>query len=112
MEKKSLFAVPESSLSDEFFENLLKGKEFKIERIVSKGHITEPGTWLDQDFDEWVILFQGAAKLKLFDLNEELSMLPGDYILIPARTKHRVTWTDDNQLTYWLAIHFKAEGLD
>ncbi len=32
-------------------------------------------------------------------------MRPGDYVLIPARKRHRVEWTDPGQKTVWLALH-------
>jgi cupin 2 domain-containing protein len=30
----------------------------------------------------------------------------GDYILIPARVKHRVEWTSKDHATIWLAVHY------
>ena len=32
---------------------------------------------------------------------------PGDYVEIPAHARHRVTWTDPDQATVWLAIHYR-----
>ncbi|VTZ22297.1 hypothetical protein MPC1_1180005 [Methylocella tundrae] len=31
---------------------------------------------------------------------------PGDWLLIPAKQKHRVEWTDKSGATIWLAVHF------
>jgi cupin 2 domain-containing protein len=33
-------------------------------------------------------------------------MRPGDHVQIPAHRRHRVAWTDPEQLTVWVAIHF------
>jgi cupin 2 domain-containing protein len=32
---------------------------------------------------------------------------PGDYVHIPAHTKHRVLWTDALEPTIWLAVHYR-----
>jgi cupin 2 domain-containing protein len=31
----------------------------------------------------------------------------GDYVFIPARKRHRVEWTEPQQPTVWLAVHFE-----
>ena len=49
----------------EHFETLVETPEVRIERIVSRGQRTPAETWLDQDWDEWVLLLQGAAELLL-----------------------------------------------
>mgnify|MGYP003419902423 CR=1 FL=1 len=33
------------------------------------------------------------------------AVVPGDWLQIPARQRHRVTWTDPAQDTVWLAVH-------
>ena len=33
-------------------------------------------------------------------------MNPGDYINIPAHTKHRVSWTEPKKVTLWLCIFY------
>jgi cupin 2 domain-containing protein len=80
----------------------------RIERIVSTGQVTAPGTWLDQAWDEWVVIVSGAATLELEDA-PPLAMQPGDHLLIPAGRKHRVVWTDPDRATVWLAVHL-GEG--
>jgi cupin 2 domain-containing protein len=92
---------------DEIFEDILKNKNFKIERIVSRGHITPEDEWYNQETDEWVMLLTGSAKL-LFDKGEELKMKPGDFINIPAHKKHKVIFTDTNEDSIWLAVHYKS----
>lgn len=73
-----------------------------IERIVSRGHTTD---WCDQDHDEWVLVHKGAARLAFGD-GREIELGPGDGILLPARCRHRVVWTDPARLTVWVAVHF------
>ena len=97
--------IPEQ-LPSEQFESIIKKDNILIERIVSNGHITPAGQWYDQINDEWVILLQGQATL-LFENNQILvNMHPGDFLLIPAHTRHRVEWTKPNCNTIWLAVHF------
>jgi len=37
-------------------------------------------------------------------------MSPGDYINIPAHTKHRVAWTTPDGPTIWLAVHYRRQA--
>jgi cupin 2 domain-containing protein len=34
-----------------------------------------------------------------------ITLTAGDYLLIPARTRHRVEWTALDKETLWLAVH-------
>ena len=99
--------IPEHQ-PEELFECILTQDGIAIERIVSKGHVTPAGQWYDQTSDEWVILPQGQATL-LFEQNQQFVTLnPGDYLLIPAHTRHRVEWTLPDFNTVWLAIQLKT----
>jgi cupin 2 domain-containing protein len=101
----NIFANIPGQLPEELFESIIKQDNVHIERIVSNGHVTDAGQWYDQTGDEWVILLQGRAKL-LFEENQRLvTMIPGDYLLIPAHTRHRVEWTLPDFNTIWLAVH-------
>jgi cupin 2 domain-containing protein len=93
--------------SEEQFTQLFSGPGARIERIVSTGQATPPGEWLQQPRDEWVLLLSGSAGL-LIEGGEEMRMEPGDHLLIPSGTRHRVSWTDANQPTLWLAVHFEG----
>jgi cupin 2 domain-containing protein len=88
----------------ESFEDLFAAHGARIERIVSTGQSTPPGEWMVQDWDEWVVLIAGGARL-LIDGEAERMLAPGDWIVIPADTRHRVGWTDPDQPTIWLAVH-------
>jgi cupin 2 domain-containing protein len=103
------FEIP-NLVKDEIVETLLKTDHLALERIISSGQATPPGQWYDQPTDEWVILLKGSAGL-LFEGNKEVMALrPGDYIQIPAHQRHRVEWTDPEQKTVWLALHYSGSG--
>jgi cupin 2 domain-containing protein len=91
--------------SEELLQTLLSKATLRIERIVSHGHASPEGFWYDQDTHEWVLLVSGAARLR-FEGEEPVEMAAGSYIHIPARTRHRVEWTDPQQPTIWLAVHY------
>jgi len=99
--------IPEH-LPEEWFQILLENRNFRIERIVSKGQGTPEGQWFDQDADEWVILLKGAAGLRFKDDEPVVKLLPGDHLHIPAHVKHRVEWTADHENTVWIAIHYAS----
>jgi cupin 2 domain-containing protein len=53
-----------------------------------------------QDEDEWVVLLDGGATL---DVEEDrLHLGPGDWVLLPAGTPHRLVETEPG--TSWLAV--------
>ncbi len=107
----NLFSQLPQDLSSEVFECLAQGNGIRIERIVSNGQCTADNQWYDQDDHEWVILLQGSATIQFAEdssTNNVLTRLsPGDYINIPAHTKHRVESTDPDNITIWLAIHYQ-----
>jgi len=98
--------LPEQ-MPNEFFEPILKRDGLEIERIISKGHVTPPGEWYDQGWDEWVLLLQGRAILCIQNEDKLVEMKAGDYLLLPAHVLHRVEWTETEPETIWLAIHLK-----
>ncbi|KLU04132.1 hypothetical protein RISK_003718 [Rhodopirellula islandica] len=102
----NLFDNVPTNLPSELVEVLAEGQSVRIERIVSTGHTTEPGTWYDQEQDEWVVVLKGEAKLS-FDDGEPVTMKPGDHLLIPAHRRHRVEWTTKKEPTLWLAVFFE-----
>ena len=104
---KNLFANIPENLKAELFETLLQTPGFRIERIVSQGHCSPDGFWYDQNEKEWVILLQGSAGLRFDDKEELVVLYPGDYLHIDRHQRHRVEWTDPEQETIWLAVHYK-----
>lgn len=102
----NIFNLIPPQLSAELSETILQEENIRIERIVSKGHTTPADEWYDQHWNEWVLLLQGDAKL-LFEDNSSINLVSGDYLLIPAHTRHRVEWTDPDEECIWLAIHIQ-----
>lgn len=83
---------------------LLESPGVRIEQIVSQGHSSPEGFWYDQEQSEWVAVLTGAARLKFEDRTVEMN--PGDFVNIPAHTRHRVEWTTPHEPTVWLAVHY------
>jgi cupin 2 domain-containing protein len=102
----NLFTNLPDDLRQELCETLFSGSEFRVERIVSRGHASPEGFWYDQDESEWVVLLSGAARLVFADEPKPLELKPGDSVNIPAHRKHRVDWTAPDEATVWLAIHY------
>ena len=102
---KNIFdGIPEN-IMHEICEPLIDNKALKIERIISKGHVSPPTGWYDQDKNEWAMVLKGAAIL-LFEDKSSVNMKAGDYINIPAHKKHRVEWTDPETETVWLTVNY------
>ncbi|MBK5199564.1 MAG: cupin domain-containing protein [Methyloceanibacter sp.] len=87
---------------------LLERPGVRIERIVSTGQVTPDGQWYDQVADEWVLVVAGAARLRIEGEDEDRELGEGDWIVLPAHCRHRVTWTREEPPTVWLAIHVAA----
>lgn len=96
--------IPEK-LDQELFESLVENDGVKIERIVSKGHCSEPGFWYDQQQSEWIMLVQGGAEIEFED--ELITLSKGDHLLIDAHRKHRVKSTTVEPEAIWLAVHWQ-----
>jgi cupin 2 domain-containing protein len=93
---------------EEIFELLAERPGLRIERIVSTGQTTPEGEWYDQAEDEFVLLVAGAARLRIEGETEDRVLTAGDWLLLPAHSRHRVSWTQAEPPTVWLAVHFDA----
>jgi cupin 2 domain-containing protein len=100
----NLLASIPANLPDELVETLVKATSIRIERIVSDGQCSPDDFWYDQTENEFVLLVQGAARLR-FE-NEAIELRPCDWINIPAHRKHRVEWTSPDEKTIWLAVSY------
>ena len=89
---------------EEIVAELLSRQGVRIERIVSTGQSTPADEPYNQDHDEWVLLLTGSAGLWIEGQGER-DLRPGDHVLIPAHSPHRVTRTANNEPTVWLAVH-------
>ncbi len=99
--------LPAGPLPREAVEVLVERPGIRIERIVSTGQVTPAGQWYDQDTDEWVLVVEGRARLRIEGEANDRELGAGDFILLPAHCRHRVVWTDDKRPTVWLAVPFR-----
>jgi cupin 2 domain-containing protein len=107
MEVHNIFTNLPQSIEAEVFESLIDQKKIRLERIISNGQATPEGEWYDQKQAEWVMLVSGSAGLKIEGRAAIIELKPGDHLLIPAHVRHRVEWTDNNEPSIWLALHFE-----
>ncbi len=102
----NLFESLPEDIDKEVFSEIIQGENVSIERIISKGNSSPETGWYDQENNEWVIILKGEAKLS-FENNNDVHLVSGSYLNIPAHTRHKVTWTKPNTETIWLAVHYK-----
>lgn len=103
---ENVFSSIPADIPREVFQDILIADRLKIERIVSRGHVSPEGFWYDQDQNEWVILLKGSAGLRFEGKDDIRELVPGDYVNIPAHVKHRVEWTDPDTETVWIAVMY------
>ena len=103
MKGENLLQAPLGALPEERFEELLRRGEYRLERIVSRGHRSPEGFWY--------VRAAGAAHLQV-ERNgtvERIELRPGDHLDLPPHTRHRVAWTDPHHDTIWLALFYPEE---
>lgn len=81
----------------------LAGGKVVVERIVTEGQASPKGFWYDQAGDEWVMVLAGGAVLEFDEPVGEERLGAGDWVLIPARRRHRVRSALSG--TLWLAVY-------
>ena len=101
----NLFANATPPHDGERFEELLRHRNLVVERIVSSAFAE--GQEYVQPQDEWVLLVQGEALLRVDGVVTPL--LAGNYLFLPAGTPHTVERVSAGAL--WLAIHLYPESL-
>ena len=106
LESGNLLSKLPLGTSAEIFEPLLETQGIRLERIISTGQATPTGEWLVQDWDEWVVLLAGEAKLQIEGETVARELKPDDWINIPAGIPHRVEATSKDPPTVWLALHY------
>lgn len=79
---------------------------FRLERILSFGQSTDPGVFMEQGWDEWVVMARGNATME-FEDGRLVRLDHGDNMIIKAKEKHRIARCSEDCV--WLALHFKAE---
>ncbi|MAI71498.1 MAG: phosphoribosylaminoimidazole carboxylase [Rhodopirellula sp.] len=98
--------VNPSTTTAELIEILARGENIRVERIVSQGHSSDAGFWYDDPSAEWVMVLSGEAQLRFLVGDKLVHLRRGDHITIQPHEKHRVEWTQPDERTVWLAIHF------
>jgi cupin 2 domain-containing protein len=102
----NLFDGAQGDMRREVVTSLVESPNLKIERIVSMSQASPPGFWYDQPWAEWVVVLAGSAGVRFEGEAEVRVLSTGDYLLVPAHTKHRVEWTSKDPATIWLAVHY------
>lgn len=103
----NLFSPLPDARAAECVDALLTRPALRVERIVSQGQASPPGFWYDQAEGEWVLLLEGAARLRFADETEAHLLGPGDWLDIAPHRRHRVDWTDPATPTVWLAVFYR-----
>lgn len=104
-DKKNVLTALPAVLEKEFFETLIEGEHVRVERIVSRGHTSPDQGWYDQEDHEWVLVLKGGGEIT-FERGDVVRLGPGDHLNIPAHTRHKVTWTEPDKETLWLAVFY------
>ncbi|MBK8637564.1 MAG: cupin domain-containing protein [Chromatiaceae bacterium] len=102
MNPVNFFTNSPAPVFGESCEDLWRQANLRVERISSSAS-PDPGLY-DQEQDEWVMLVEGRAVLEVAGRRVPLS--PGDHLVIPAHTPHRVLETHPEPRCLWLAVHF------
>jgi cupin 2 domain-containing protein len=108
MNPGNLYADIPDFLPEESFRDILNQGHVRIERIVSQGHCSPEGFWYDQQWDEWVLVLSGRARLEIEGRSAPIELRPGDHLFVPSHTRHRVAWTETGENTIWLAVHIHS----
>ncbi len=106
MNIRNIFQEIPDELGAEVFEDIVSSDGIRVERIISKGHTSPETGWYDQNENEWVMVLEGSGTL-MFEGGGEVTLSKGDHINIPKNTKHKVTWTDPDNITIWLAVFYR-----
>jgi len=99
---QSLFSEVTLASNEEVFTTLFEKPGLKIESIASYSQVSPDGFWFDQPHDEWVVLVRGSATLEIA-AQTPLTLRPGDHVILPSHTRHRVLHTSPDAL--WIAVH-------
>jgi cupin 2 domain-containing protein len=106
---RSLLSSMPAAADAEATEVLLSAHGVRLERIVSMGQASPPDFWYDQAEAEWVLLVAGNARVRVEAEACDRMLVAGDTLFLPARCRHRVTWTDPGVPTVWIALHIDAD---
>jgi len=88
----------------ETIEQLVNGKNVRIERIASFGDRSKDGFWYNQDEYEFVLLLKGRAQL-IFENKSKVDLKEGDWLIIEPHERHRVEYTSKDAT--WLCVFYR-----
>ncbi len=94
-----------AQLPEELTQILAASPSVRIERILSRGQVSVPDFWYEQEETEFVVVLQGEGHIE-YESGEVVTMGPGSYEVILPFTKHRVSFTDPEETTVWLAVFY------
>ncbi|WCP69487.1 cupin domain-containing protein [Vibrio tubiashii] len=103
----NLLAGLPQALNEEVFEDIVSGRDVRIERILSHGQSSPESGWYDQDESEWVMVLSGFGVIE-FEDGRIVKLEQGDHVNIPAHCKHKVKQTAQDEITVWLAVFYKG----
>ena len=103
---QSLLEAAPLAPGHEISEILASVDGLRIERIVSHASASPPDFWYDQDETEWVLVVSGRARLRFEHRPQPIELGPGDHVEILPHVRHRVDWTDPDEVTIWLAVFY------
>ncbi len=106
MKSENIYGSIPKDQDTEVYDEIIRAPGVRIERIISKGHTSPESGWYDQEENEWVMVLKGSGTLT-FEDGSVAHLSKGDHINIPAHRKHRVSWTEPDQLTIWLAVFYR-----
>jgi len=101
----NIFSDIPAEIPNEIFEDIITTEKLRVERIVSKGHVSPDSQWYDQTENEWVIVLSGYGVIEYIN-GDKVTLRQGDYLHIKAHEKHRVVETSTDENTVWLAIFY------
>lgn len=103
---ENFLKLPEDLPRDfELFQQIISNDKIVIERIISCGQKTPEGQWLEDDRDEWVMLIQGRSVIS-FQSGMSRELNPGDHLIIPKNSRHRVEKTSTDPACIWIAVYY------
>jgi cupin 2 domain-containing protein len=104
--KENMLSGIPNTIPEEVVSGIIETGSVRIKKIISKGHHSPDDEWYDQSENEWVMVVKGSGVL-VFENGETVALTSGEYLNIPAHTRHRVSWTDPEEETIWLAVFYK-----
>ena len=101
----NIFCLPTLPLPDELITVLAKGRNIRIERIISTG---QTSGWYDQNEKEFVVLLEGQAEIE-YGNGKRVAMTKGDTLSIEPHERHRVSYTSNTPPCIWLCVFYEFE---